>query len=569
MKYHVLACDYDGTLAHEGRVEPAHVAALQRLKNSGRKLVLVTGRQLSDLRYVFPEFTIFDLIVAENGAVLYTPASHEERLLVEPASDLLLSILKGKGVDSAVAGRCIIATWEPHEAAVLEAIREIGLELEVIFNKGAVMVLPTGVNKATGLQAALCELGLSEHNAIAIGDAENDHALLALCKCAVSVANAIPSVRQQADYVTVGDHGAGVVELIDMLLENDCQSIKIRNPKHPIVLGYDADGEQILLEDCSGSVLICGPSGSGKTTAAIGLVEQFVDAGYQFCLIDPERDFDSFEGAVVLGSSERPPSLEEIVQLMQAPDKNVVVSLLGMPVADRPGFFAALLPHLQKLKETKGRPHCLIVDEAHYLMPSEKYAAEQKFSKLEGTLLITVHPNHLAHNVLNMIDTVIAVGMDKKETLSAFCQSVGQPLPLWNDENDESEKNTIWFCKREKQPFFIRPWRAKREHRRHKRKYAEGDLGAYHSFYFTGQERRLNLRANNLTMFLHIAFGLDDGTWLFHLRRHDYSRWFKNSIKDDLLAKTAEAVENAAGLSAGESRKRIKLIIEARYSPPA
>lgn len=68
-------------------------------------------------------------------------------------------------------GRVIVATWEPHQTTVLEVIRELGLELHVIFNKGAVMILPSGVNKATGMAATLDELGLSPHNTVGIGDA--------------------------------------------------------------------------------------------------------------------------------------------------------------------------------------------------------------------------------------------------------------------------------------------------------------------------------------------------------------------------------------------------------------
>ena len=110
----------------------------------------------------------------------------------------------------------IVATWEPHEAKPSsKTIHDLGLELQVIFNKGAVMVLPSGVNKATGLAAALAELGLSPHNAVGVGDAENDHAFLRVCECSAAVANALPAVKDTADIVMKGDHGAGVAELID------------------------------------------------------------------------------------------------------------------------------------------------------------------------------------------------------------------------------------------------------------------------------------------------------------------------------------------------------------------
>ena len=141
-------------------------------------------------------------------------------------------------------GRVIVATWEPHEKTVLETIRDCGLELQVIFNKGAVMVLPAGVNKATGLRAALAELNLSPHNAVGVGDAENDHAFLSICECSVAVANALPAVKAKADIVTFADHGAGVTELIDEMLADDLAS-RESGPlaRHDIPLGKNAAGQ--------------------------------------------------------------------------------------------------------------------------------------------------------------------------------------------------------------------------------------------------------------------------------------------------------------------------------------
>ena len=84
MRYHALACDYDGTLARNGRVDGRTLAALERLLATGRKLILVTGRELDQLLGIFPEINLFERVVAENGALLYRPASREEKLLGEP-----------------------------------------------------------------------------------------------------------------------------------------------------------------------------------------------------------------------------------------------------------------------------------------------------------------------------------------------------------------------------------------------------------------------------------------------------------------------------------------------------
>src|SRR5579872_7074522 len=178
MRYLVLACDFDGTLAHDGIVDAAVVEALLRCRASERRLLLVTGRELADLSQMFSHFDLFEYLVCENGATLYSCATQIERLLAERPPEKFIEALRARGVAPISVGKVILATWSPHENTVLNTIRDFGLELQVIFNKGAVMVLPSGINKASGLTAALHEMYLSTDQVIAVGDAENDHALL-------------------------------------------------------------------------------------------------------------------------------------------------------------------------------------------------------------------------------------------------------------------------------------------------------------------------------------------------------------------------------------------------------
>ncbi len=77
MRYLALASDYDGTLAQDGVVSPETVEALDRLRHSGRKLILVTGRELPDLEKTFNRLDLFDRVVGENGALLYNPGLAE------------------------------------------------------------------------------------------------------------------------------------------------------------------------------------------------------------------------------------------------------------------------------------------------------------------------------------------------------------------------------------------------------------------------------------------------------------------------------------------------------------
>lgn len=221
MRFRALATDYDGTLASDGTVAEPTWEALRRLKASGRKLLLVTGRELDELRSICANLDLFDRVVVENGGVLYRPATRDEELLASSPPKEFIQALRGRGVARVSVGQTIVATARPYETVVLQTIADLGLELQIIFNKDAVMVLPTGVNKATGLKAALDELSLSPHNVVAVGDAENDHSFLMMCECSAAVANALPMLKKNADIVTIGAEGKGVVELIEELLAND------------------------------------------------------------------------------------------------------------------------------------------------------------------------------------------------------------------------------------------------------------------------------------------------------------------------------------------------------------
>jgi hypothetical protein len=107
-----------------------------------------------------------------------------------------------------------------------------------------------------------------------------------------------------------------------------------------------------------------------------------------------------------------------------------------------------------------------------------------------------------------------------------------------------------------------------RERTRHSRKYVEGNLGASRSFYFRGPDAKLNLRAHNLLLFMQLGDGVDDDTWEFHRRNGDYSRWFRDEVKDDHLAREAEVIERS-NLSPADSRAAIRVAIEKRYTLPA
>jgi hydroxymethylpyrimidine pyrophosphatase-like HAD family hydrolase len=224
MRFRVLAADYDGTVASEGVMAAETVDSLRRLRESGRRVVLVTGRVLDELLDICDDLDVFDLAVVENGAVLYNPTTGKQRLLAPTLPPRFVAAMRAHGVTPLSVGRAILSTWEPFESVVVRTIHEMELDLQIVFNKHSVMVLPASINKATGLVVALEELGETAEGTVAVGDAENDLVMLGMAGCGVAVDNALASVKQRADLVTDGRAGEGVRELIEQILRDDLRA---------------------------------------------------------------------------------------------------------------------------------------------------------------------------------------------------------------------------------------------------------------------------------------------------------------------------------------------------------
>ena len=568
MRYLALALDYDGTIATDGRMSIAAASAIVRLRTSGRRTILVTGRRLDDLLAVCPHIELFDYVVAENGAVVYAPRTREETLLGKRPPARFIERLRSLGVDQIEVGRVIVATWLPYHAAVLRAIQETGLELLVVFNKTAVMVLPTGINKATGLDYALRKLGLSFHEAVGIGDGENDHSFLERCECAVAVANAVPSIREIAAFVTKGEGGQGVAELIDELIGDDLSRLQGELSQHLIAIGLRPDGTEVMVPPYGVNLLIAGPSGSGKSTVTAGIVERLIEQTYQVCIIDPEGDYGASQGVITLGDRNHAVGITEILAILEDPKINLNVNLLGIQLADRPAFFGQLFPSLRTLRIRTGRPHWMILDEAHHMLPFEwGHVADALPYSLGETVFVTVHADHLAPASLAQVDVIIAVGPSPDQTLQTFSKASRHYLTWPEGLSYTAEKVVIWFPRESPHPFPASIIDARGERIRHRRKYAEGDMRD-RSFYFRGPSGRHNLKAHNLAIFSQIAEGISEETWLYHLYRGDYSRWFRDSVKDPYLADQMERIERRGNLRPEETRHLVRGLIESRYTLP-
>jgi hypothetical protein len=241
--------------------------------------------------------------------------------------------------------------------------------------------------------------------------------------------------------------------------------------------------------------------------------------------------------------------------------------LLGIPLADRPELFGQLFPSLQAMRTRTGRPHWIILDEAHHMLPAQWAPVGRALPQHLGeTVLVTVHPDHLAPTVLSLVDAIIAVGPSPQRTIQKFAEAIGKSFDWPDGLAFEKGKAVVWFPGVEG-PFSIEIIPGTAERIRHHRKYVEGNM-RHRSFFFRGPDNRHNLRAHNLAIFSQIAEGIDEKTWIFHLHRGDYSRWFRNAVKDRYLADQAEQIERRRDISPNETRKLIRSLIEARYTLP-
>ena len=189
-----------------------------------------------------------------------------------------------------------------------------------------------------------------------------------------------------------------------------------------------------------------------------------------------------------------------------------------------------------------------------------------------------MHPKSVSRVLLDAVNCVIAIGPEPGEVIQevnegAATEKKWSPptVSMPGDTGPEvrSGHMLVWQLPESNAPVKVSLEPAKAELRRHKRKYAAGELGEDKSFYFRGPDGKLNLRAQNLNIFAQIAEGVDEETWLYHLKQHHYSEWLHEAVKDEVIAGEIAAIEQDAGLPAAESRARILEMIRRHYTNPS
>jgi hydroxymethylpyrimidine pyrophosphatase-like HAD family hydrolase len=554
----VIATDFDGTISQGGQLAPEAGRILRRWRETGHFTVLVSGRAFEFLRDLQEREQAFDLIVAENGAVLYNPHSDEMRLpfgevpddLVERLAQLDIPLWRG----IAIAG-----TTMPHDGVVWATSRELDLPVHIETNRNEVMVLPPGASKGSGLLNLLQREGLSPRNVLALGDAENDRSLLQVAEVKVAVANAVEGLRGIADYVTAEAGPEGVAHFVEhYLLDGRAFDFPVRGAHH-FSLDTAAEISLNAHDMVDREILIAGGSGASKSWLACRLADGLVSGGYQLLGLDPVGDLCVLRrhaSCLSLGRDEVP-AISLIVQLLVETDLSLVLDLSHLPTREEQVLYTTgLLRRVLQVRRRIGKPHWILIDEAQDLLGGQDNPARlpllESFESF-GVCLITWQPSRLDQGILDRIDGFVLTRHPLSREIECLGQQLdargldvtgladqlgqlgeGQALISGLTRSEPSELMPLRFGTGPR----IFPW-MQRMHQ------SLGDrVPPSKRFYFYDQTGRTR-PAGNLSELIDRVRTLDSTVIEYHFQRADFGRWIRDVLHDGTLARWLERLDAA------------------------
>ncbi|MGB3778391.1 MAG: HAD hydrolase family protein [Tunicatimonas sp.] len=578
----ILAFDLDGTLTESDNISEEIKNMLSRVKNEGFIVLLVTGRRLKAI----PDITFFEdiceAIIAENGAILYFPGNDTVSL---PFGELAVDVKKQLlDLDIPVeVGMAIVATWTPHDREVIEILTKTGYAASVEYNKGAVMILPPGASKGTGLRIALHDLGHSPHNLIAFGDAQNDRSLFEQGELTVAVDNASSEIKAIADVVLTKPNGTGVCNFLEGLLED---RIPVHRTKPRLQLSFGKRDEKPFYLDSvsllNGNVGFAGSTRSGKSWLAGFLVEQLLKAEYQVCLIDPEGDYHgirAFPQTILLGgTNDRILPVGDVITLIEYSNLSVILDLSQYPVERKLVYVEELLRALYSIRKKYGKPHWILLDEAQYFCPEKGGNLTDLIAnnlKGGGMGLISYQLSQIAPVVLDAINHWMITGLKDPLEMKLLKNVMDKPIEESDYKKMESLVNGQAFVAMGNASLAeaIAPGvveysgvRRRIPHVRHLHKYLRAPLPESKRFYFhlNGPAKGVKPAAS-LWEFGEILPQLPIDTIRYHLGNEDFVRWLEDTMHDRELAKRLRKLARR-DMQGEKLREKLAELVKARFA---
>lgn len=540
MRLRVIATDYDGTVATDGVLHPDVRDAIQSARQRGVLVVLVTGRILSELRDVTGGVEFVDGVVAENGAVISLAGGHTMQL-GQPPPISLLTALTERGIDFKV-GRCVVEMDASFANVAMSLIREQELPLAITFNRQRMMLLPASISKSSGLRELLGALGLSRHNALGIGDAENDHELLRCCEYAVAVEWGSARLKQAADEVIPGEGPEAVGAYIAQISQR--LRLPLDHSGHHKVVLEALEGQPPLEMVIRGrNILIAGDTQSGKSWLAGLLMEQMIFQGYTVYVFDPEGDYSSLgslPNTVVLGGGRMLPESDDLLMFLHQ-GLSVVLDLSHLCHQSKTDYIQHHLPLVAKYRRQRGYPHRILLDECHYFLNGEDSATLLDLD-LRAYTLVTWRPSELGASVSESVDIVAVTRLAEKGEVDAIARLSGDgidPAQWYEPLANLSVVEAVLLPPTAEANQTLRRFRVAprlTQHVRHCTKYLDTPVAADKAFVFSDHGVPIGRTSATLS---ELTDGITDSPGHVvegHLHRHDFSRWIGHVFGDYELA---------------------------------
>ncbi|MEK9141950.1 MAG: HAD hydrolase family protein, partial [Nitrospirota bacterium] len=540
--------DFDGTLAVNGDVPPEVETALEQCRASGYVLFLVTGRRYETVSLGHLA-ELFTGIVWENGAVLSHAASGETYLPFGQLDARLLKAIEEAGIPFE-RGLAIAATWTPHDQALWRILSSLGSSTSLEYNKSAVMVLPPGATKGSGLERLLALCGLSPRNLAAFGDAENDLSMLTLAEVSVAVADAVPAVIETSDVLATAPGPQGVLEILkEYPLSGKFLDIPLKRER-PILLGQTDSGTAIHIPAARLAGLnlgVFGNSATGKSWMVGLLAEGLHHEDYQVLLIDPEGDFRGLRVlprfVSISGDRATLPSPSAVVSLIEEGGVSLVLDLSQYPVTLRSRYVAELMRALRPVRERKFRPHWIVLDEAQEFLfeGAEVTSLLRPVLEAGGWAFVSYRPDRLGESVLASLHHLLLTRItdhmigDCLRTHCTTCSLKGASL-------DQIPMGSALLCGGD--IVRMRPAIRRVPHVRHLYKYLDIPLPPGKRFAFRTEKSHLGIEAASLYELSHLIPTVPLESLEYHDRREDFVKWAEWTLGDGALASRLRKVAN-------------------------
>ncbi len=262
----LLALDVDGTLlTDELQITTATRKAVQQVISRGVQVILASARGPNALSSIMKELEISGCAICYTGALTcrlypYQQVSMEvmneqrvslssARLVLSKAleQDISIGWFTGENwyvprIDLAIHHESVITGVTPIVNPDLIHVESAPHKLQAIVGETALVprlnalarVLPDdctgqfsyetyleiihrGVDKSTALFALGQQLGIAPHEMVAIGDMDNDIAMLQMAALGIAMGNAPVNVKAEADWVTDTNNRDGLAVAIERL----------------------------------------------------------------------------------------------------------------------------------------------------------------------------------------------------------------------------------------------------------------------------------------------------------------------------------------------------------------